>query len=193
MLDSSPISSALANNTYDRKNNMKKNASLTSLNRLAEQVGLFIQYWGFKKIHGQLWTHIYLSSSPISALELGKRLEVSKALVSLSMKDLLEYDLIIPAESPNKKLKLFIANPDVFNVILDVLKKREVPMLAKIEKDFESLEKHCEDQQPPELDREKVDQLGQMISMANLVLQNLIEFKAMDVSPLFDVDPSIKA
>lgn len=169
---------------------MKKNSSLTALNHLAEQVGHFIQYWGFKKIHGQLWTHVYLSATPISALELGKRLDVSKALVSLSMKDLLEYDLIIPAESPNKKLKLYIANPDVFNVILDVLRKREVPMLEKIEKDFESLEKNCEELQPPELDPHKVDQLGQMISMANLVLQNLIEFKAMDVSPLFEIEPN---
>lgn len=167
---------------------MKKTLSLTTVNKLAEQIGLFIQYWGFKKIHGQLWTHIYLSATPISALELGKRLEVSKALVSLSMKDLLEYDLIIPVESPNKKLKLFIANPNVFDVILDVLRKREVPMLEKIDKSFESLEKYYEEQKPAELDPHKVDQLGQMISIANIVLANLIESKSMDVSPLFDLE-----
>lgn len=63
-------------------------------------------------------------------------------------------------------------------------------MLARIEKDFESLEKHYQEQHPPELDPHKVDQLGQMISMANLVLQNLIEFKAMDVSPLFELEPT---
>lgn len=167
---------------------MKKNLSLNNINKLAEQIGFFIQYWGFKKIHGQLWTHIYLSATPISALELGKRLDVSKALVSLSMKDLLDYNLIIPVESPNKKLKLFIANPNVFDVILDVLRKREVPMLEKIDKSFEALEKYYEDQQPAELDPHKVDQLGQMISMANIVLANLIESKSMDVSPLFDLD-----
>lgn len=165
---------------------MKKNLTPFSLNQLAEQIGLFIQYWGFKKIHGQLWTHIYLSANPISALELGKRLEVSKALVSLSIKDLLEYDLILPVESPNKKLKLYIANPDVFTVILEVLKSREAPMLTKIEKTFSALEANYEKNPSVELDSKKVELLGQMITMANLTLQSLIVDKAVDARPLFE-------
>lgn len=166
---------------------MKKNPSLASMNRLAEQVGLFIQYWGFKKIHGELWTHIYLSAHPISAIELGKRLEVSKALVSLSMKDLLHYNLILPAESPNKKLKLFVANPDVFNVILNVLKNRERPMLDRIEKDFLAFEKVVQSHSPQDINPHRVEQLGQMISTANFLLQNLIELKTMDVNSLFEI------
>lgn len=62
---------------------------------LAEQVGSFIQYWGFKKIHGQIWTHVWLAKNPIDATTLVLRLEVSKALISLAIKDLVHYDVII--------------------------------------------------------------------------------------------------
>lgn len=156
-----------------------------ALGTLAEQIGFFIQYWGFKKIHGQLWTYIYLSSRPVSAHELGKKLGVSKALISLSMKDLVEYNLIQQVESENKKTKLFVANPEVFNVILNVLRQREAQMLQKIDKTFLNLEKVCAENNPEDLDPKRIEQLGQMISIANLLLQNLIDLKTVDVSSLF--------
>lgn len=163
----------------------KKMSTPLALGTLAEQIGFFIQYWGFKKIHGQLWTYIYLSSRPVSAHELGKKLGVSKALISLSMKDLVEYNLIQQVESENKKTKLFVANPDVFNVILNVLRQREAQMLQKIDKTFLNLEKVCAENNPEDLDPNRIEQLGQMISIANLLLQNLIDLKAVDVSSLF--------
>lgn len=53
------------------------------LEDLANEVGDFICYWGFKKIHGRLWTHIYLARVPLDAGQLMQRLKVSKALISL--------------------------------------------------------------------------------------------------------------
>jgi len=41
--------------------------------RLADSVGDFIRYWGFKEVHGRIWVHIYLSDNPITAKELTQK------------------------------------------------------------------------------------------------------------------------
>jgi DNA-binding transcriptional regulator GbsR (MarR family) len=109
------------------------------LKQLADQVGAFMEYWGFKKVHGQLWTHIYLSARPIDSTTLSKRLKVSKALVSLAMKDLLQYDVVqIASKGVGRKI-FFRSNPDLIKVIVNVLKSREQKMLAQIMKSHKNL------------------------------------------------------
>ncbi|MFN8944090.1 MAG: GbsR/MarR family transcriptional regulator, partial [Pseudobdellovibrionaceae bacterium] len=84
---------------------------------LTDQIGLFIEYWGFKKIHGQIWSHIFLSKTPLDATTLVKRLGVSKALVSLAIKDLVQYDVIQVVGQGEKRTILFQSNPDLISVI----------------------------------------------------------------------------
>src|SRR5690606_9879511 len=89
---------------------------------LASQIGEFIEYWGFKKIHGQIWTHIFLSQNPIDATTLVKRLHVSKALVSLAIKDLMKYEVIQVVGQGTRRKVLFQSNPDLTRVICSVLR-----------------------------------------------------------------------
>jgi DNA-binding transcriptional regulator GbsR (MarR family) len=162
----------------------RPNTPQGSLNALAEQVGHFIEYWGFKKIHGMIWTHLYLSPSPLSAQDLISRLKVSKALVSLSMKDLLRYKLILQTEeSLNKKNKFYIANPEVFSVIRGVLQTREHLMLGRIQTEFKNLEElYLNGSTSNLIDRSKLNLLGGMVKGANSALQNLIMLTHVDFS-----------
>lgn len=100
--------------------------------QLASAVGDFIQYWGFKKVHGQIWLLIYLCPRPISAMEISKVLGVSKALVSLAIKDLVEYQVIEFAERGQKRTQYLKANPDIENVIVNVLKIRETKIIGNV-------------------------------------------------------------
>lgn len=162
---------------------MKKKTSQTQLNSLSEQIGGFIEYWGFKKIHGMIWTHLYLSPVPLSAQELITRLRVSKALVSLSMKDLLHYQLILQTEeSLNKKNKFYIANPDVFEVIRGVLQTRELQMMGRIENEFNLLSQTDSDPSAKLLDQERMQALGLMIEGAHSSLKSLIQLAEVDPS-----------
>jgi DNA-binding transcriptional regulator GbsR (MarR family) len=163
------------------------------LNRLAEQVGGFIEYWGFKKIHGQIWTHLYLSPIPLSAQDLIARLKVSKALISLSMKDLLDYKLVIQTEeSLDKKNKFYLANPEVYDVIRGVLETRETHMLARVSGEFKQLKQVCANGAEPVfkgpaptplVEKERLTTLGEMIHGAQDALKQLIELQK--VSPNF--------
>lgn len=110
----------------------KKVPPYPELDELAERIGEFIQYWGFKRIHGKIWAHLYLSEVPLDATTLVKRLRVSKALVSFSIHDLLEYNVIREVARGRGRTVLFEANPDLTGIILNVLKLRERKMMTRI-------------------------------------------------------------
>ncbi len=110
----------------------KKISAHPEFDELADRVGEFIQYWGFKRIHGKIWTHLYLSAVPLDATTLVKRLRVSKALVSFSIHDLLEYNVIREVARGRGRTVLYEATPDVTGVILNVLRLRERKMMNQV-------------------------------------------------------------
>jgi DNA-binding transcriptional regulator GbsR (MarR family) len=118
-----------------------KNKNLPEIEYLAELVGEFIEYWGFKKIHGRIWLHLYLGETPLDASDLMKKLSVSKALVSISIKDLLAYEVILEKGLSDTGTRLYVANPDLQSVITKVLRQREKIMMGKIQAAFSQLKK----------------------------------------------------
>lgn len=98
---------------------------------LEDTVGDFMQYWGFKKIHGRIWLHLYTSDKPLDSAELMKRLKVSKGLMSLAMRELIEYKVIQAAATGPHGTVFYEANSDIQGVITNVLKSRETAMLEK--------------------------------------------------------------
>lgn len=99
---------------------------------LADLVGDFIEYWGFKSVHGRIWTLIFLSKQPVNAKHLMENLKISKALVSMSIKDLLHYDVIHEVAKEGPSTQKYTYNPEIFHVITNVLKSRESVLLRKI-------------------------------------------------------------
>lgn len=103
---------------------------IPELEELETLVGNFIQYWGFKKIHGRIWAHLYTSDTPLDSQTLMNRLSVSKALMSLAIRDLLEYEVIQTDSVGKHGVTFYQANPDVMSVITNVLRKREAVMMS---------------------------------------------------------------
>ncbi len=102
------------------------------LEEVVAQIGVFIEYWGFKNVHGRIWAHVYLAEAPLDAGDLIERLEISKALVSMSISDLMEYDVIQVAGKSARGTVTYVANPNVTSVVIGVLRKRERRMLSRI-------------------------------------------------------------
>ena len=143
---------------------------------LTDQIGLFIEYWGFKKIHGQIWSHIFLSPTPLDATTLVKRLDVSKALVSLAIKDLVQYDVIQVVGQGEKRTILFQSNPNLIGVITSVLRMRERKMLSQIMSSWKNLTKANEqDAEQTTVNPEALEELGEMIDTAEQMLDLLIK------------------
>ncbi|MFN8847919.1 MAG: GbsR/MarR family transcriptional regulator [Bdellovibrionales bacterium] len=141
---------------------------------LAEEIGKFIQYWGFKKIHGQIWALVFLSEKPLNSTYMTKKLRVSKALVSLAIKDLLNYKVLEIVEKKNKEI-YFQSNPDIFSVINNVLKNRESKMLESIREKYETVAAQDPSlNQDYELSQSRLGEMGFMIMAAQETLKSMI-------------------
>lgn len=116
-----------------------KKTKCPEIDNLSELVGEFIQYWGFKSIHGKIWLHLYLSEYPLDAKDLMSRLSISKALVSISLRDLLLYDVILEDGIGPEGTRTYSANSDIKSVVEQVLRAREKVMMGKIKSSFQNL------------------------------------------------------
>lgn len=108
----------------DAKINLK-----SKMIELENLVADFMLYWGFKRIHGRIWIHLYTSTKPLDTLELMKKLKVSKGLMSLAIRELMKYNVIMTKDIGRHGTVYFEANPHLLKVITDVLRKREAIMM----------------------------------------------------------------
>lgn len=153
--------------------NYMNKQELSRLRKLAGGIGLFIRYWGFRKVHGEIWAIVYLSPVPMSGIEIGKMLKVSKALVSPALKELEAEGLILQTKSENSKTKRYIAEEDVTKIIHGVLRRREKPMIDKIQQSHLQLIQQNSDSES--INIERLQSLGLMIQMAQFGLGTLLE------------------
>lgn len=155
------------------------------LDNLANEVGEFICYWGFKKVHGRIWTHLFLSGEALDAGELIQRLKVSKALISLSLNDLLRHEVILESAKSPRGTQTYVANPDVLSVIMNVLKKRERQLLLSVKERHEHLTQVKADQlNGSKICSERLQSLGQLINQSMGCLEAMLNFSSMDFAAL---------
>ena len=147
------------------------------LSELSYQVGKFMEYWGFKRIHGRIWLHLYLASEPLDAGDLIARLGISRALASLSIADLLKYSVIQEVGASPAGTILYHANPHVLKVITHVLRTRERKMLARIHSACNHLEALARPTKTRAgLNEERVHEVRDMAGGAYMVLNAALKY-----------------
>jgi DNA-binding transcriptional regulator GbsR (MarR family) len=147
---------------------------------MAEKVGSFIEYWGFKQVHGKVWTLIFLASAPVDANYLKDSLKISKALTSMTIKDLLFYNVILEVEKDRPGTQKYKINPDITNVILDVLRQRELKMLFEIRSAFDILKSSQAKKPTVQVHAQRLDELGAMVDTAKLLLESMTQGAKVD-------------
>lgn len=155
---------------------LTQNAAIPhELSILTEEIGKFIEYWGFKAIHGRIWALLYLSKEPMSSIEISRKLKVSKTLLSFSIAELIKYGVIQEAGKGIKRTVFFGANPNLTEVILNVLKNREMPLMAQVSASFRKVQETTEQQDGGfKLDHARTQKLGEFIFSAQEALQSLV-------------------
>jgi DNA-binding transcriptional regulator GbsR (MarR family) len=151
------------------------------LEELAERIGEFIQYWGFKRVHGKIWTHLFLCDRPVDAQELIRRLKVSKALMSFSLNDLLKYEVIMEVGKSERNTQLYQINPDTLNVILNVIRRREKRLLSQIGSANNLLTGLPDEQKVNQcICPDRLKSLTSMIDQAQSTLNAMLSLEAID-------------
>ena len=166
------------------------------LEDVANQVGGFIEYWGFKNVHGRIWAHLFLSPHALDASQIMERLSISKALTSISLSELLEYEVIEVAGKGDRGSVLYRANPDLTAVITNVLRGRERRMLCRISAAARTLR-----ELPPKgnsrtkrvaLDSDRINCLTGMIEQAEQCLDGFLAMSKVDFSSLEELTLSLQ-
>ena len=147
---------------------------------MAEHIGSFIEYWGFKQVHGKVWTLIFLSPEPVDANYLKESLKLSKALISMTIKDLLHYRVILEVEKDRPGTQKYKINSDITNVILDVLNQRELKMLVEIQSAFQLLSSAQSKKNLPQVDTLRLGELGVMVETAKTLLEGMTHGSKVD-------------
>ena len=161
--------------------------SLTEIENLSEQVGEFVYYWGFKRIQGKIWAHLFLANRPLDAADLISRLQISKALISITMRELLDLEMVMDAGKSAKGTQLYSANPDIMRVLTHVLQNRERRTFARMQVAQENLNRLNPDaMQKNELDPNKIKQLGEMIQTASKLVEQILKINPLTTDVLLD-------
>lgn len=142
--------------------------------KISDSIGSFIEYWGFRKIDGRIWVLIYLSEGPIDAQVLIKNLNVSKGLISTSLKTLIDYQLIEEIDFGNNRSKFYRAHCDPMGAILRVLRIREKIIVDTIQNDFNSMRGDY-----PNINSARMKALGKLIKSGNSFLSQILRFKKL--------------
>ena len=149
--------------------------------KLAESIGEFVKYWGFKSVHGKTWLYIYTSEQPMTATELVQKLGVTKSLVSMVLSDLVDYKVIKRVDIGSAKSPGYVSEEDLEKAIFSVLREREFKLLKGIQRDISEFQDLVKGSKQLE-NRSK--QLEKMTDYAVDSLDRLLNSKSISTSKL---------
>ena len=90
---------------------------------VCDSIGDFIEYWGFKGIHGRVWALLALSTDPLAQVQIAQYLGVSRSLVSGVIAELVERGLVRSIDSSRNSP--YVALTDFWPTVASVLRSRE--------------------------------------------------------------------
>ena len=106
--------------------------------RVAEVIGGLMEFWGFKAVMGRLWTILYLSPEPLSAAELGERLQASTGAVSMALADLQKWGVVIKTWRPGERRDFYEPETSIWKMVTRVFRERELAFVRSSIEAFES-------------------------------------------------------
>lgn len=161
---------------------MEANDSLQQLNLLADEIGELVYNWGFKRVHGRIWTHLFLSNRPLDASDLVRRLDISKALISISLRELIDLKLIAEIGKSPKGTHLYRTNPDLVRVFLNILKFREKMLFSKVSTAYDTIENMSEEaKQKCELSEVRMSEFKKLVANADSTLDQVINLGSTEI------------
>lgn len=163
---------------------------------VSDAIGRLIEFWGFKRHMGRVWTLLYLSDEPLSAKDLQDLLELSAGSVSMTVNELQRWGVVHKVHRPGDRRDYFVAEVNFWKMISRVFSERErVEILDAIDAMEEALRYAREKAETADETQRRralrqVDRIGQLLELAKLgrrLLEALLERGRVDATPLLRV------
>jgi len=105
--------------------------------RVADAVGALMEGWGFKRNMGRMWTLLYLEQRPMSAQDLGDRLQLSSGAVSMLLTELQQWSVVKKTWIPGERREHYEAETSIWKLVSRVLRDRELRWIEDALRVFE--------------------------------------------------------
>jgi DNA-binding transcriptional regulator GbsR (MarR family) len=169
---------------------------------VADTIGRLMQFWGFKRPMGRIWTLLYLSPQPLGASEIGSELKMCAGSVSMTLAELLKWGAVRKTWRPGERRDYFEAETSIWKLVGRVLRERELGLvrefsegLSEAEQALEAVQSSQSSAEPPdeELDqklsdvafkRERIQQLFELSKVGEKLLSALVAGEAVDPTPI---------
>jgi len=160
------------------------------LHEVADAVGALMEFWGFKRVMGRVWTLLYLRGEPLSAAELCDQLDISSGAASMSLAELEHWAVVRRSRKAGDRREYFAAENDMWKMISRVFRERELLQIEKALEIFDrAREQLAKGGAPGEHARlaQISDRIGRLSDLARLgrgLLVAIVQQGKADLSPL---------
>ena len=160
-----------------------------------EAVGRVMEVWGFKKIMGMTWAFLYLCPEPACAKDICQGLSVSPALVSITLQELLQWEVVQKISPLGKRRDYYLAEHDIWKMIRKVLHERGKREMAWVEQKLNAALKDLEKEKTTALQLKskrtcqfqkiRIEDLVGATHSAQDILELFMNFGKVDISPIY--------
>ncbi len=103
---------------------------------VAESVGQLMEFWGFKRQMGRIWTILFLSPAPLDVSALAERLQMSNSAVSLSLAELQKWGAVRKTWVAGERRDFYGVEPRVWRLVRRVVERRELVLIRDASEAF---------------------------------------------------------
>ncbi len=160
---------------------------------VADTVGRLMEFWGFKRPMGRLWTLLYLSPEPLGAAEIGEQLKMSAGAVSMTLSELVKWGAVKKSWRPGERRDYYEPETSIGKLVQRVLRERELTLVRGFDEALESADRALstgsQAKRGPSLDfkRERIQELRRLARLGEVLLNALVAGKTVDPTPILKV------
>ena len=160
---------------------------------VSDVVGRLIEFWGFKRNMGRIWSVLYLSPEPLSAEDLRQALKLSSGAVSMTLNELSRWGVVRKVWVQGERKDFYAAEVQLWRMISRVFSEREKTEIVMAIEAFEealadvSKLRHSTDPKTrarAELQYERIKQLLELARLGKRLIETLLATAKIDAEPL---------
>jgi DNA-binding transcriptional regulator GbsR (MarR family) len=156
----------------------------------ADAIGDVIEHWGFRRVLGRVWTMLFIAGEPLSAADVGERLQISSGAVSMSLTELQRWGVARRVWRPGERREYFEAETDFWKMISRVFDERERLLAESVRGRLEraaALLRSAPESAAARVSIDRVNRLLAFVIVAQTALDGFIKSRTVDFTRFGDL------
>ena len=169
--------------------------------KVAEAIGAMMEFWGFKRPMGRVWTLLFLTPEPLPAATIAEEMKMSSGAVSMTIAELSKWGVVRKTWKPGDRRDYFEAETSIWKMVTRVLRERELGMVREAAETFAEAERVLARSQVGatrdeataiSYGRQRLGELRVLAAFGERILSGLVAGEKVDPAPLRELMHSKK-